>query len=362
MDNIPERTTPIAKFLLLSAAFVIVVWGLKMAEPMIVPFLLSVFIAMIVSPLLVWIKSHGLPGWLAILLVVLLILLVGLVLGAVIGSSIDSFRQDLPEYTVKLTAMSEGVQQWLTGKGIEIDLQQWQESFDPGALMRLVGSTLASFGNVMTNAMMILLTVIFILAEEMGFAEKLRLARGTNDAGESLGKFAQSVNSYLAIKTMISLLTGLVFFIWLWVLGVDYAVLWGLLAFLLNFIPTVGSIIAAVPAVLLTVVQLGFLHAGLTLAGFVMVNLVMGNVVEPRWMGRGLNLSPLVVFVSLVLWGWVLGPVGMLLSIPLTIMIKIALDSQEETRWISIMLGSANVNEQKDFQVADEQDTGNPVS
>jgi predicted PurR-regulated permease PerM len=148
------------------------------------------------------------------------------------------------------------------------------------------------------------------------------------------------VHSYLAIKAAISLLTGLVIFVWLTILGVDYAVLWGLIAFLLNFIPTVGSFIAAVPAVLLALVQLGVFEACLTLAGFVVVNLIMGNVLEPRWMGRGLNLSPLVVFVSLVLWGWVLGPVGMLLSIPLTIMLKIAFESQDETRWIGIMLGA----------------------
>ena len=136
------------------------------------------------------------------------------------------------------------------------------------------------------------------------------------------------------------MLTGLVSFVWLTILGVDYAVVWGLIAFLLNFIPTVGSFIAAVPAVRLALVQLGVFEAGLTLAGFVVVNLIMGNVLEPRWMGRGLNLSPLVVFVSLVLWGWVLGPVGMLLSIPLTIMLKIALENQDETRWIGIMLGA----------------------
>jgi predicted PurR-regulated permease PerM len=194
----------------------------------------------------------------------------------------------------------------------------------------------------MTNAVMILLTVIFILAENMGFGEKLRMARGGDTSQEWLNKFSDSVHSYLGIKAMISLATGLLIFIWLSILGVDYAVLWALLAFLLNFVPTVGSFIAAVPAVLLALVQLGVLHAGLTLGGFVVVNLVMGNVIEPRWMGRGLNLSPLVVFVSLVLWGWVLGPVGMLLSIPLTIMIKIALENQEETRWISIMLGGAN--------------------
>jgi len=260
----------------------------------------------------------------------------------VIGSSIDNFRQDIPVYSDKLSAMSTGVQQWLSLRGVEIDAQQWQSSFDPGAVMKLVGSTLASFGNVMTNAVMILLTVVFILAENIGFGEKLRLARGGNTSQEWLNKFSDSVHNYLAIKAAISLATGLLIFIWLSILGVDYAVLWGLLAFLLNFVPTVGSFIAAVPAVLLALVQLGFVHAGLTLLGFVLVNLVMGNMIEPRWMGKGLNLSPLVVFVSLVLWGWVLGPVGMLLSIPLTIMIKIALENQPDTRWISIMLGGGD--------------------
>lgn len=337
-----ETTTPIARFLVVFAAFVIVVSGLKMAGPLLVPFLLAVFIAMIVSPLLAWLKSFRVPSVLAILMVVLLLLGVGLILGAVIGSSLTDFRQEVPAYSQKLSAMSERAQQWLSLRGFEIDAQQWQNSFDPGAVMKLVGSTLASFGNVMTNAVMILLTVIFILTENIGFGEKLRLARGKGVSAEWLSKFSGSVHSYLAIKAAISAGTGVIIFIWLTILGVDYAVLWGLLAFLLNFVPTVGSFIAAVPAVLLALVQLGALYAGLSLGGFIVVNLVMGNVIEPRLMGKGLDLSPLVVFVSLVLWGWVLGPVGMLLSIPLTIMIKIALESQSETRWISVMLGGTN--------------------
>jgi predicted PurR-regulated permease PerM len=312
-----------------------------MAGPLLVPFLLAVFIAMIVSPLLSWLKNRRVPSGLAILLVVMLILLVGLLLAALIGSSMENFRQDIPVYSAKLSAMSTEVQQWLSLRGVDIDAQQWQSSFDPGAVMKLVGNTLASFGSVMTNAVMILLTVVFILAENIGFGEKLRLARGAATSQEWLHQFSANVHSYLGIKAAISLVTGLLIFIWLNALGVDYAVLWGLLAFLLNFVPTVGSFIAAIPAVLLALVQLGMVHAGLTLAGFVVVNLVMGNMIEPRWMGRGLNLSPLVVFVSLVLWGWVLGPVGMLLSIPLTIMIKIALESQPDTRWIGIMLGGA---------------------
>ena len=121
--------------------------------------------------------------------------------------------------------------------------------------------------------------------------------------------------------------------------GVEYAVLWGVIAVLLNFIPTVGSIIAAVPAVLLALIQLSFIDSAIVLAGYILINVLVGNVIEPRWMGKGLNLSPFVVFVSLVFWGWVLGPVGMLLSIPLTILVKIALETQEETKWIAVLLG-----------------------
>ena len=338
-----DNPSPISKFLVVTAAFVVVVSGLKLASALVVPFLLAVFIAMIVSPLLEWLKERQIPSSIAIVLVILLIFSIGLVLAAVIGSALESFRQDIPIYSAKLSAMSESVQQWLSLRGVDIDAQQWQSSFDPSAVMKLVGSTLASFGNMMTNSVMILLTVIFILAENMTFGDKLRLARGTASSQEWLTKFSASVHSYLAIKAAISAITGLLIFIWLTMIGVDYAALWGLVAFLLNFVPTVGSFIAAVPAVLLALVQLSIGHAGLTLAGFVVVNFLMGSAIEPRWMGRGLNLSPLVVFISLVLWGWVLGPVGMLLSIPLTIMIKIALETQKDTRWISIMLGGANL-------------------
>lgn len=332
---------PIAKFLIVFAAFVIVVSGLKMASSMVVPFLFAVFIAMIVSPLLAWLKQRQVPGSIAILLIISLILLIGLILGAVIGSSVESFRQDIPVYSAKLGEMSAAIQQWLAQQGIAIDAEQWQNSFDPSAVMRWVGSTLASLGNVMTNSVLILLTVIFILAENTSFGDKLRMARGDQNTQSWLAEFSSSIHGYLAIKSAISAVTGVLIYIWLTILGIDYAVLWGLIAFLLNFVPTVGSFIAAVPAVLLALVQLGLGSAGLTLLGFVVVNFVMGSAIEPRWMGKGLNLSPLVVFVSLVFWGWVLGPVGMLLSIPLTIMVKIALAANEDTRWISIMLGGS---------------------
>jgi AI-2 transport protein TqsA len=143
----------------------------------------------------------------------------------------------------------------------------------------------------------------------------------------------------MAIKTWMSLATGIAVFIWLVIIGVNYAVLWGLLAFFLNYVPNIGSIIAAIPAVLLALIQLGLVKSIIVAGGFTVINLLIGNVIEPRFMGRGLGLSTLVVFLSLLFWGWVLGPVGMLLSVPLTMTAKIALDSRDETRWLAILLG-----------------------
>jgi len=138
----------------------------------------------------------------------------------------------------------------------------------------------------------------------------------------------------------IRLSTGIAIGIWLWLLEIDYALLWALLAFLLNYVPNIGSIIAAIPAVLLALIQFGMGASLITALGYAVVNLVIGSFIEPKFMGRGLGLSTLVVFLSLVFWGWVLGPIGMLLSVPLTMILKIALQSNDDTRWIAIILGS----------------------
>lgn len=336
-----RETSPLARFLVLLAAFIIVVAGMRAAEELLVPFLLSLFIAVICSPLLTWLKKYRVPNGLAILLILGVIVVAGFLVGAVVGASINSFRGDLPEYQARLQEVSGGLLQRLSAMGLDIHPEQWRESFNPSAALALAGNTLASFGNVMTNAFLILLTVAFILAEEVGFADKLRkLGNGSEKSLVAIHRFTHSVNQYMAIKTLLSLVTGVLITVWLMVTGVDYAVLWGLLAFLLNFVPTLGSILAAIPAVLLALVQLGPGSAAIAALGFLLVNVGIGNILEPRIMGRGLNMAALVVFLSLVFWGWVLGPVGMLLSVPLTMTVKIALESFEDTRWIGIMLGS----------------------
>ena len=344
--------SPVARFLIVTAAFIIVVAGMRAAESLLVPFFLSLFIAIICTPLLSLMKRYNLPSSISILCIVLIIVVVGVFIGAIVGTSVNSFTDDLPEYQQRLLILSSDIRVWLAGMGIEIDNQRWRELFNPSAALTLAGNTLTSFGNIMTDGFLILLTVMFILAEEVNFIDKFRHASTSSEKTiQALGRFADSINTYMAIKTMVSFATGLLVMVALMLIGVDYPVLWGLLAFLLNFIPTFGSILAAIPPVLLAIVQLGVGEALITAALYVAVNIIVGSILEPRFMGKGLNLSSLVVFLSLVFWGWILGPVGMLLSVPLTIMVKIALESSPDTQWIGVMLGA---DAPDDIQFSDE--------
>lgn len=337
-EGLNNMKTP--QILVTIASFIIIVAGMRAAEVILVPFLLAAFIAIISASPMFWLQKRGFPTWLSLFIVVLGILLAGFLVSAMVGSSVRDFSKDLPEYQAKLKNQTASVIAWLEKTGFELSGPALGETFDPGAAMSLVASILNSLGNVLANAFLILMTVVFILLEASSFPSKLKMVLGGEDS--SLGrfeKFLDTVKQYMAIKTWISLATGVCITLWLAILGVDYALLWGLLAFVLNYVPNIGSIISAIPAVLLCVIQLGAGKALIAAAGYVAVNIVMGNVLEPRFMGRGLGLSTLVVFLSLLFWGWVLGPVGMLLSVPLTITAKIALDSREDTRWIALLLG-----------------------
>jgi len=222
---------------------------------------------------------------------------------------------------------------------IELNVDELLNYFDPSTAMKMVGKIFAGLGGVLANAFLIIFTVIFILLEASTFRGKAQRAFGNGtSAVEAFARFSQSVQQYLKIKTLVSMGTGTAAGLLCWFLGVDYAVLWALMAFLLNYIPNIGSIIAAVPAALIALVQLGPGAMLVLAAGYVVINTIFGNVVEPRLMGRSLGLSTLVVFVSLVFWGWVLGPVGMLLSVPLTMVVKIALEETERYRWLAILL------------------------
>jgi len=349
-----SHVSPFARFALYLSAIVISLAGIKIAAPIIVPFLLALFVAIICNPAINFLASRKIPRGIAITVVIAFIFFLFIVLGGVIGSSVNGFRQALPSYEAQLSNELDWLISWMGQYNISISMDEVRGYFDPAKVMTLVTSTLSGFSSVLGNVFLLLLTVVFMLAEGQVFAKKLHIAFDDSATTEKrLEHFLNMVTQYMAIKTMISLATGLIIGFVLWFLGVDFFVLWALLAFLLNYIPNIGSIIAAVPAVILTFLQLGMVYAAIVIGLFVSVNMVMGSVVEPKFMGRSLGLSTLVVFLSLIFWGWLLGMVGMLLSVPLTMIFKIALENSVDGRWFAILLSSDQ--EVEELQVIKEE-------
>jgi len=331
------------RILLNLAAFVVIVAGMRAASSLLVPFLLAMFLAVLCATPLRWLTTHHVPRVIAVILLLIIILSLGTVIGGILGTTIVDLSRQTPRYEAGFQRQLAGLEAFLNRFGIEGSRQIITEYFDPSRLFGVMGTLVTSIGQVLANGALILLTMIFALLEMSGFPTKIRAAFGDRDATEAqegMHRIGMSVRRYVALKTVISLGTGIGIFIWLSVLGVDYAVLWGVVAFLLNFIPNIGSFVAAIPAVLLASIQLGFGSAVVAALGFMIVNVLFANILEPRIMGYGVGLSTLVVFVSLVFWGWVLGPVGMLLSVPLTVIFQMVLATNESTRWIAILLGS----------------------
>jgi AI-2 transport protein TqsA len=340
VDNNGKRIAKVPAILTL-ACFIIVVAGMKAASSILVPFFLAVFIAVICAPPLFWLQRKRVPKIVALALILAGILFVGLLFGALMGPPLNHFLSSLPRYQEQLSTHLGTLTDWLREKGVRIPTEEVPRTFNPGWVMGLAGGIFSALSSVLTNGFLILLTVVFILLEAADLPKKLRIVlRNPERSLSTIERFSRHAKRYLVIKTLISAAVGLVIWLWLLILGVDYPVLWGTLSFLLNYVPNIGAIIAALPVVLLALVQLGVGSALLTVLGFAVVHIVVGNIIEPKLTGKGMSLSTLVVFLSLVFWGWVLGPVGMILSVPMTSLVKIALESYEKAQGLAFLLGS----------------------
>lgn len=339
------------RVLITGASLCVVVAGLRAAGPILVPVLFSAFLAVLAHPPLRWLQNqriplrwlpnNRLPDWAAVTIVFIGVIGAFAALSALIGNSIASFSENLPEYERRLGSMTAGWITWLEAHGIEVSATSLLEQIDAGQAAGLAGTLVASVGSLLSNTAFVLLTTAFIMAEAAGLPRKLQAALGGPDV--DMKRFAgivEDIGVYLSLKTQISLVTGLLAWVLCLAVGVDYPVLWGVIAFLLNFIPNLGSIIAAIPPVLLAFVQFGWERSVVVVVGFLVINTIMGNIIEPRVMGKRLGLSGLVVFLSLVFWGWVWGPLGMFLSVPLTMIVKILLENSDDLKWVAVLLGS----------------------
>lgn len=325
------------KFWIIAASFVVVIAGLKAAASIVNPLLLALLIASICYAPFTWLQKKKVPDMLAIILVLIGISAITFLIVAMLGTSVSGFAEKVPFYEQKFEAYWLDINNWLVANDLIAEDMRLQEKINPSGIISIAGGVFTGFSNLLSNSFLIIFIVIFMLLELSSMLKKMSLVNT-----KSLGRIEHIIdkqNKYFSTKTIVSLLTGISISIALAIIGVDFPLLWGALAFILNFIPNIGSIIAAIPASLLALVQLGPLSMLFCIISYLAVNTVMGNIVEPRLIGKTVGLSPLIVFLSLIFWGWVLGIVGMLLATPLTIIIKIIFDSMESTKHWGLMMG-----------------------
>ncbi|MBS0849644.1 AI-2E family transporter [Citrobacter sp. JGM124] len=327
------------KAVVMLGMLVIILVGIKAAEEIIVPFILALFIAVILNPFIRRLERFHIPRIIAICLVVIVIIFALVLLLAYLGTSLNELARTLPQYRSSLIVPLQNLEPWLQRAGISVSIDDLSRYVDPNALMSLVTQLLTQLSNAMTSIFLLLLTVVFMLIEVPQLPRKLPPLMSRPEEGmQAIQRALDSVSHYLVLKTGISIVTGIVVWAMLAALDIRFAFIWGLLAFALNYIPNIGSVIAAIPPIIQVLVFNGFYEMLVVVAGYLLINLVIGNIIEPRMMGKGLGLSTLVVFLSLIFWGWLLGPVGMLLSVPLTIVVKIALEQTEAGKGIAVLL------------------------
>jgi predicted PurR-regulated permease PerM len=323
------------------AALIIIFAGVIYAKSFITPLLLAIFISIICAQPIEWLERKKIPRWIAMITVILGMVIVITGFAFVIGGTISSFSGNLSKYESTLTDISNSFIQQLNDYGLTVPQDQISKLVQPAKILEYTASVLNTVFNMMGNTFIIFLIIIFILLEFGSFSIKaMAIGNATDQSISYFSTILKNIRQYLAIKTLLSLALGTLIYLALLIIGVDYPLLWALIAGLMNYIPNIGSIIATIPTFVFALVQLGIGGALWTLGASMVIHNVLGNFVEPKIMGKGLGLSTLVVFLSLIFWGFVLGLVGMFLSIPITMTIKIFLERNEKTKWIAILLGT----------------------
>ncbi|SIN79578.1 AI-2E family transporter [Halodesulfovibrio marinisediminis] len=343
-----NRKSRLRDSVLTIAGILLILFAARVAQGLVIPFLLSIFISIIITVPVGWLKRCGFSNLFAVGIVVLITLFFEVGIALFLGKSASQFSRSIPEYQAQLAGLMGKVDLWLLKHNIELPESSLSEVINPNVVLGFANSFISGLGKVLSNVALIMFTVFFMLLEGHRLPQKIHAIDHAQE-GELLKKctfILESTKQYISIKALTSLITGVFITIGLTLIGLNFASLWGFLAFILNFIPTIGSILAAAPAVLMSCLQLGLMETLSVLALYLAVNIVIGNIVEPAVMGHKVGLSTLAVFLSLVFWGWLLGPAGMLLSVPLTMLIKYGAEANPQTRWLAVLLGPAPPQEE----------------
>ncbi|HUS68472.1 MAG TPA: AI-2E family transporter [Kofleriaceae bacterium] len=314
---------------------IILLAALKVAAPVVVPLLLAVCVAVAFQPVTSRLARRGLSPYIAAAATALAIVSVLALVSGLLIASVAELTESLPQHDAQLRVARADIASWLDGRSLA-DLGNWVRRADLGQVSQsVVGASVLMAGSALATTGMVLLFTLFIQLEAPTFPRKLRRILHDESSYQTTADALGEIQKYLLVKIAVSAGKGGLVGLWSLAAGVSYPVLWGVLAFALNFVPVLGSIVAITPIVALALLEHGPAHAAIVAGGAIVIHVVIGYLLEPRVMGRALDLSPLVVVLGLVLWGFVLGPVGALLAVPLTMVVKIVLEHTEGMAWLA---------------------------
>ena len=332
------RQPSLSRVMLLLAATVVVFVGMRLAAPILDPILFAVVLALLFSPIYGWLIRHRIPTPLAlvIMLVGLSVLFLGLFL--LLGVSIARFSGEIGSYTSKLSGQLDEIQN-LT-KSLGVTTADLHKVLSPSALTGAIGTILSGVADFLSDLFLILVIVLFLLAEGPAMMNRLRASTGPEHPQVArLAVFGRNVVRQLGLRAIVNLVTAAGVVVLLLVLRVDFPLMWGILAFFLSFIPWIGLPLAVAPAVVLALAEHGLTSAVLVIVGVIVINVLAENALSPMLMGRGLSISPTILFIGFIFWAWLLGGPGAFLAAPLTIFLVLMLDTFPETRWLAAVMG-----------------------
>jgi predicted PurR-regulated permease PerM len=331
-DKFAPITFALAGVALVGIVLVIISW----AAPVLTPILLGWYMTALALPGYFWLQKRGVKKGVALLILILALLVGGIAIGILFIVSINSLQDGLALYLDNLDQFATSLEGLTgeTGQSTKI-----AELLGSDGLGKLLASFIPALIDAASNFLFGLVLVAFFLLEAPRFQKLLNTVLTDRPALSQMPTLMKTAVAYFGIRTRLNLLTGLSFAIWLIVLGVDYAPLWGVLTFVLSYIPYIGLLTAMIPPTILALAEFGLTRGIMVVVGAVALNLIVENVLEPSYTGKKLRLSPSVVFVSFFVWGWLLGPVGALLSMPITVMLMLILNQHESTQWLSRIIG-----------------------
>lgn len=333
-----NRISVPAEILVYSTFAVILTIGMREISPILTTVFFSIFVALILTPPVRWVKQKGIPGALSVLLVILLLTLFISVFGAVIVGAAIQIGNQLPNYQSQLIEILDELLPYLPSTE-ELSLQSVFRGIASLAVSLMV-SVLNGLINAGTTVGIIIVTAAFLLLGAAGAQEKTEQKAEEQLVFESrLNKFGKGLIEFIVIRTEVNLVTAIGITVILLIGGIDFAVFWGVMAFFLGYIPYIGLALTTIPPAFFGLIQYGFIGALAVIIAISIVNALTENVIFPSLAGKGLKLSPAIVFLSLLYWNYVLGATGMLLATPLTMVLKIILESFEETRWLARLMG-----------------------